>query len=132
MTTPPTQPEKPSAPAEGDAINITRHWNCSLFRWHCPLCGDWSEKQNRHYYLGDRYSLLICDGCAEHPEQIPDRIRAGAASLREEAAALDELAKRRYVRNPSGDDHHSDYDSWMAENRRQAIEANAQSDEDFF
>jgi hypothetical protein len=51
---------------------------------------------------------IICDECGEHPDQIPDRIRAHAASLREWAAELDQEAQYRYVRNPSGDDPYDD------------------------
>jgi hypothetical protein len=102
------QPEKPNAPAEMGAIEITTHWNCVLIRWQCPLCGHGTDRQNRHYQIGGRGGEIICDECGEHPDQIPDRIRARATSLREWAVELDQEAQYRYVRNPSGDDPYDD------------------------
>lgn len=106
MTTQPTQVEKPGAPAEADAMEITRHWNRRYSRYRCRLCGGLTEKQDEHYCidLGDLGLVIICDGCGEYPEQIPNRIRLYAASLREHAAEVDGQAQHRFVRSPSGDD----------------------------
>lgn len=115
MTTEPTQLEKPSAPAEEGAIEITRHWNCVHTRWPCDLCGGYTEKQDRHYQIGGPKGEIICDECGEHPDQIPARLREHAARLRRYAECnvkrLENNAQCRFVRNLAGDDREED-DPW--------------------
>jgi hypothetical protein len=71
--------------------------NSVACRWPCGICNGATEKQTYLFEIHDpavlvalgiieRDHMIVCDECAEHPEEIPGILRERAQALREGSA----------------------------------------------
>ncbi len=84
---------------ETETIIIRNEVNNVLTRWPCCLCGGHTEKQSYLFKIeiDGKVGRIVCDECAEFPEDIPERARHQATHLRVRAEALEAIASYKYV-----------------------------------
>lgn len=96
-------------------ITIRNEPTSMFTRFRCHLCGGGTDKQSYLFEVKQdvpglaEAGAVVCDDCAQHPEDIPARQRARAEALRAEAAKLDAAADQcEYVTEvaPHDPDNH--------------------------
>jgi hypothetical protein len=97
-----------------ETVNYIRNRpNNILVRFHCALCGGTIEKQSYLFEImaGGPFDAweVVCDDCAEHPENIPARIRARAGELREQAELLEARALEQFETKVLGPSNETGY-----------------------
>lgn len=99
-------------------VAIRNQPNNVYTRFRCTLCNGCTGKQGYLFELPD--GKVVCDECAQHPDDIPSRLRVAAGQLRVEADELEARADCTYVTEVvpippelTGIFTEADYPNWM-------------------
>jgi hypothetical protein len=81
-----------------ETVIIRNMPNNVLTRFPCTICGGLTEKQAYLFRLpAADGNEVVCDHCAEHPQNIPVYARHQIEHLRDRIADLEFMASRAYV-----------------------------------
>lgn len=84
-----------STPEPGAPVVIRNRPNNCLTRFPCSFCSGSTEKQS--YLFEVDGGEIVCDHCAEYPQNIPVYARRAIEEIQERIGDLQYVASRRYV-----------------------------------